>query len=93
MRSGDKRYVSPSRTYVMTINKSVVIEDRSCYIGHRFVKFMLPEFHPCFAETFTPLENNAVTASWYYLNILDPFSYVGEIYTAEDFSELTDKTL
>jgi hypothetical protein len=91
VRDNDRLYVSPSRTYVITVNRTREVGDQFVYLGHRFVKFQLPELHPWSnPDSPMPLDNNAVLAAWYYLNFLDYLSYVGAVFTAEDFADVSE---
>lgn len=83
-----KHTVSPSRTYVIARNGHKQREDGSWQYGnHTFARFTLPV-----EVDGQQLDNNASVASWYYLNYLDTVSYVGDTYSAEDFTtQLVDK--
>ncbi len=72
--------VSPSRTYMAMCSGPN-------FIGYRFKKFVLPETDsgPLGGDQRT-LENDSLTASWYYLNRLDSFSFIDGSISFEDFA-------
>lgn len=79
----EKRITSPTRTYVVVCNKGN-------FDGHYLRKFTLP-----FEDHMSPkdeLENNAVTAMWWFMNRIDKMACASLVMTWEDFQSLRDCT-
>jgi|SRR5208282_384583 len=77
----EKRITSPTRTYVVVCNKGN-------FDGHYLRKFTLP-----FEDHMSPkdeLENNAVTAMWWFMNRIDKMACASLVMTWEDFQSLRD---
>lgn len=72
--------VSPSRTYVAMCSGPN-------FMGYHFKKFVLPKKDTPLSDLIVPrpLENDSNTASWYYLNRLDEFSFIDGCISFEDF--------
>jgi len=73
--------VSPSRTYVALCSKLT----REGYSGYNLKKFVLPK-----RDLEMILDNNSGTASWYYLNRLDSFSYIEGCISYEDLEKVLE---
>ena len=69
---------SPSRTYVAMC-------DTGNFDGYYFRQFVLPEVDPSSSAYLT---NDVNTASWYFLNRVDFYSCVKEVFAAEDLLTL-----
>jgi len=71
--------VSPSRTYV-------AMSSGPNFIGYRFKKFVLPEIDLRPLGDQRTLENDSLTASWYYLNRLNYSDCIDGCISFEDFT-------
>lgn len=78
----EKPGVSPSRTYVAMCN-------RSRFDGFYFKQFALPASYTE-GRTEVPLDNNATTAAWYFLNKLNWIACLERSLTVEDYRDFMD---
>lgn len=73
-----KEMSSPTRTYVAMCV-------RANFNGYYFRKFTLPEMDEC-----RNYANNADTAAWYFLNVLDGVACIEGCLPFEDFANVKD---